>query len=152
MLFDLFWRGNPFSTIPNYWVNTLVWYWSNCHVKTSQIAQEEKLRVVKFRALNNLGEASLTTLSQIWWNLLTMTNVQWEMEIVAMGPSAIWESVSARTTNILCTKVQGNMVCSLPKQMSQSSEIFLAVNWRILELNNCKENVISAYANSKHIW
>ena len=30
------WLGNPFSTIPNYWVNTLVWYWSNCHVKTSQ--------------------------------------------------------------------------------------------------------------------
>ena len=62
MLFELFWRGNRFSTIPNYWVNTLVWYWSNCHVKTSQIAYKENFSVVKFRALNNLGEASFTDL------------------------------------------------------------------------------------------
>ena len=72
----------------------------------------------------SLGVFAKIFLSQKWWkwNLLTMTDVHWEMEIVAMGPSAIWESVSARATNILCTKVHGNMVCSLPKQMSQSSE------------------------------
>ena len=62
MLFDLFWHGNCFSTIPKFWINILVWYWSNCHVKTSQIAYEEKIRVAKFRALNNLGEADFKAL------------------------------------------------------------------------------------------
>ena len=32
-----------------------------------------------------------------------------------MDRFAIWESVSAKTTNILSTKALGNMVCSLPK-------------------------------------
>ena len=42
----------------------MVWYWSKCNVKTSQIAYEEKVRVAKFRALNNLGEADFKALTQ----------------------------------------------------------------------------------------
>ena len=38
VLFDLFWCGNCFSIIPKYWLNNLVWYWRDCHVKTSQTA------------------------------------------------------------------------------------------------------------------
>ena len=43
----------------------MVLYWSNFHVKTSQTAYEEKFWVVKFRALNNSGEAEFKALRQL---------------------------------------------------------------------------------------